>query len=181
MTYTSDQIIASNQASVQVLEDLTVQAFFGLEKLVELNLAASRAILGESFGHIKAVFGTKDLHEMLAVQAGLFQSLAEKSADFGQHVRVAAAATGAEFTKVFDTKLVDAQIALADLVDDFTKNAPTRAQTAAQAFKNAVNANQTAVVSARRSARKALEAAESTISSATKRAVNATTIVTKIR
>ncbi|HEY1227574.1 MAG TPA: phasin family protein, partial [Ramlibacter sp.] len=40
---TAEQILASQKASIETLFGLTTRAFEGVEKLVELNLTASKA------------------------------------------------------------------------------------------------------------------------------------------
>ena len=42
---TAEQLAASNKANVETLFGLTAKAFEGVEKLVELNLTASKAAL----------------------------------------------------------------------------------------------------------------------------------------
>ena len=55
MTLTQDQLLASHKANLETLFGLTSKAFEGMEKLVELNVAASRAALTEAATHTQAV------------------------------------------------------------------------------------------------------------------------------
>src|SRR3989344_5408874 len=89
MTLTAEQILASHKANIETLFGLTTKAFEGVEKLVELNVTASRAALSEAATHTQAVLGVKDAQELLALQAGLFQPLAEKTAAAGSETAVA--------------------------------------------------------------------------------------------
>ena len=91
MPFTTEQFIATHQANVEVLQGLSTRVFSGFEKLAELNLATSKAAVTESFGHLQAVMGAKDPQQLLALQTGLFQPLAEKSASYGRHVNTIAA------------------------------------------------------------------------------------------
>ena len=77
---TVEQIMAANKANVETLFGLTGKAFEGVEKLVELNLAASRALLAESASQAQTVLNAKDPQEALALQSGLLQPLSEKAA-----------------------------------------------------------------------------------------------------
>ena len=76
---TVDHIASSQKANLEAFYGLTHSAFAGFEKMVELNLTATKAALSESVGHAHAAMGVKDMQELLALQAGLFQPLAEKS------------------------------------------------------------------------------------------------------
>src|ERR1035437_9659600 len=98
MNATIEQFIATNKTNLQALEGFTTQAFAGVEKLVELNLATSKAVLGESFSHVQSVLGAKDAQELMALQAGLAKPLAEKSAAYAQHVQSIVADASADFT-----------------------------------------------------------------------------------
>lgn len=173
MTYTAEQLIATNQANVDALEGLTTHTFAGLEKLVELNLAASKAALAESFNYARASLGAKDAQQLLALQTGLFQPLAEKSVSYGNHVYSVAAETGAVFTKAFEAKVDEAKKAFAVAVENMTKNAPAGTESAVAAFKSAVNVSQNAIETAQGTAKKAVELAEANFTAVTKQAVSA--------
>jgi len=181
MTYTPEQLTATNQANVDALEGLTTQTFAGFEKLVELNLAASKAALAESFTHARAFLGAKDPQQLLALQAGLFQPLAEKSVAYGNHVYSVAAETGAVFTKTFEAKVDEAKKAFAVAVENMAKNAPAGTESAVAAFKSAVNASQNAIETAQGTAKKAVELAEANFTAAAKQAVSAATTASKKR
>ena len=55
MSLTPEQILASHKANLETLFGLTNKAFEGVEKLVELNVTASRAALAEAASHTQAV------------------------------------------------------------------------------------------------------------------------------
>src|SRR5659263_64524 len=104
MNTTAEQFIATNKANLQALEVLTAQAYAGFEKFVELNLAASKAALGESFSHVQSILGAKDAQELIALQSALLKPLAEKSAAYAQHVQTIVTGSGAEFIKAVEAK-----------------------------------------------------------------------------
>src|SRR5665647_2451199 len=83
---TTEQVLASQKANVETLLGLTSKAFEGVEKMVELNLAASKAALTETSEKAKALLSVKDAQELLALQSGLFQPLAEKTAAYSRHL-----------------------------------------------------------------------------------------------
>lgn len=166
MSYTPEQLIATNQSNFQALEVLATQSFAGFEKLVELNLATAKAVLREAFNHTSAALGAKDAQELLALQVGMLQPMTEKSAAYGQNLYTIATGTGAEFSKTIEAKCSEAQAALADAMEDFLKNAPAGTETAVAAFKSAVAASKSVIESAQSSARKAAEVVESNFSAA---------------
>ena len=172
MTYTAEQFIATNQANAPALKGLSITAFSGFENLVELNLSTSKAVMGESFSHIKAILGAKDIQDLLALQTGLFQAVSEKSAAYGQHIYSLATGTGVEFNKAFEIKLTEAQTAFNDAVENFAKNAPAGSEPALAAFKSAVTAGQSVIDSAKSSAKQVVELTESNLKAATHKAAS---------
>ena len=154
-----EQIIAISKAHLQALEGLTTHAHAGVEKLVELNLAASRESLGESFSNLQAVLGAKNAQELTALQSGLTKPVAEKSAAYLQHVQAIATGASSDFTKAWEANLAEAQKTLSDLIETLAKNVPAGAEPAVAAFKNAMNLGQNAVESTQTSAKKAVEGA----------------------
>jgi phasin family protein len=179
MNNTFEQFTSTSKANFQALEGLTSQTIAGVEELLELNLATSKAILGESFSHVQSVLTVKDVQELMALQSGLFQPLADKSAAYFQRVQTIAAGNGAEFTKAVEAKLADAQDKFGNLVENMTKNAPAGTETAVAAFKSAISAGQDAMETAQVSAKKAVEAAQSNFKAAAAQAVEAVTKATK--
>jgi phasin family protein len=163
MSYTAEQFTSANKATVEAWEGLASQAYGGLEKLVELNLAASKSALDESFGHLQAVLGAKDVQEVLALQTGLIKPLTQKSAAYGQQVYTLAAGTGGEFLKAFEAQAAQAKTSFSKAVDDLVKNAPAGTETAVAAFKSAVAAGQSVIETAQKSAKKAMEVAEANV------------------
>ena len=83
---TVEQVIASHKANIETLFGLTNKAFEGVEKIVELNLTASKAALSEAAGHTQSLLSVKDAQELLALQSSLLQPLAEKTAAYSRHL-----------------------------------------------------------------------------------------------
>lgn len=173
MKNTAEQFTATNKANLQALQGFTTQAFAGVEKLVELNMAASKAALNESFSHVQAVLGAKDAKELLALQAGLLKPMADKSAAYAQHVQTILTGSSAEFTKAMEAKTAEAQKAFGGVLDNLTKNAPAGSETAVAAFKSALTAGQNAIETAQAQAKKAVETAQANFTAAATQAADA--------
>ena len=150
MSLTPEQILAAHKANIETLFGLTNKAFEGVEKLVELNLTATRAALNEAASHTQAVLSVKDAQELLALQASLFQPLADKAASYSRHLYDIASGTGSEFGKAVEAKTAEAQKKFADLVDTAAKNAPAGSETAVAVMKSAVSAANTRLNRCRR-------------------------------
>lgn len=176
-----EQIAATNKANLNNLFGLTHQAFAGVEKLVELNLTAARAALSESADHAKAVLSVKDAQELLALQAGLLQPLAEKSAAYSRHIYDIASSTGADLSKAFEGKAAEGQQAFVSYIDAALKNAPAGSESAVAFFKQAMSAGNNAVESVQKVVKQAADIAETNFQTVTETAVKATKTASKKR
>ena len=173
MALNADQLIASQKASLETLFGLTTKAFEGVEKLVELNVTASKAALTEAAGTAKAVMGVKDAQELLSLQASLFQPLAEKTAAYSRHLYDIAQGTSAEFTKAFEAKAAETQATIVGMVDSASKNAPAGSETAVAMMKSAVAAANNAFESVQKAVKQASDVAEANFTAVSTQAVNA--------
>ena len=158
-----EQIAATNKANLDNLFGLSNKAFAGVEKMVELNLTASRAALAESAAHAQAVMGVKDAQEFIALQTSFVQPLAEKSAAYSRHIYDIAQGTGAEFTKGLEGKAAEGQHAVQSYIESALKNAPAGSESAVAMMKSAISASQTAIESVQKAVKQATEAAESNL------------------
>lgn len=157
---TVEQMIAAHKANLETLVGLTAKAFEGVEKMVELNLTASKAALAEAGEHAQSVLSAKDVQELMALQQSLFQPLAEKTAAYSRHLYDIASGTGAEFTKAFEGQAADAQKKFTNLVDSAAKNAPAGSDAAVAILKSSVAAANNALESVQKAVKQATEVAE---------------------
>lgn len=173
MSLTNEQLLAAHKANIEMLFGLTSKAFEGVEKLVELNLTASRAALSEAANNAQAAFAAKDAQELLALQAGLFQPLAEKAAAYSRNLYEIATGASAELTKVMEAQTAEAQKKFATLLETASQNAPAGSESAVNAMKNAVSAASTAFESVQKAVKQASDAAEANFSAAAESASDA--------
>ena len=181
MSFTPEQLMAAQKANVETLFGLTNKAFEGVEKLVELNVTASKAALTEAAGTSQDLLTVKDAQELLALQAALFQPLAEKTAAYSRHLYDIASGTGAEFSKAVEGQFADAQKKFLAVVDNAAKNAPAGSETAVAVFKSAVAAGNNALESVQKAVKQASDVAEANFNAVANTAVNATKTTAKKR
>ena len=178
---TVEQVVAAQKANIETLFGLTNKAFEGVEKIVELNMTASKAALSEVAGHTQTVLSVKDLQELIALQSGLLQPLAEKAAAYSRHLYDIASSTGAEFTKAVEGQASDAQSKFAALVDSAAKNAPAGSEAAVAILKSSVSAANNALESVQKAVKQATEVAEANFNAVATTATTATKAPAKKR
>ncbi|MBS3997559.1 MAG: phasin family protein [Hydrogenophaga sp.] len=178
---TAEQIVAAQKANIETLFGLTQKAFEGVEKLVELNVQATKAALSETANSTQALLSVKDAQELLTLQASLMQPLAEKTVAYSRHLYDIASGTTAEFSKAAEAQATDAQKKFMSVVDNAAKNAPAGSETAVAVMKSAVSAANNAMESVQKAVKQATEMAEANFNSVTTTAVNASKTASKKR
>jgi phasin family protein len=178
---TAEQVLAAQKANIETLFGLTTKAFEGVEKLIDLNVTASRAALMEASETAQAALTVKDAQELLALQAALFQPLAEKTAAYSRHLYDITSATGAEFTRNVESQFSDVQKKFLAVVDNAAKNAPAGSETAVAVFKSAVAAGNNALESVQKAVKQATDVAEANFNAVATTAVNSTKNATKAK
>lgn len=178
---TAEQIAAAHKANIETMFGLTQKAFEGVEKLVELNLEATKAAMAETANNAQAMMSVKDAQELLALQAGLMQPLADKTMAYSRHLYDIASATSADFSKAAEEQATDAQKKFMAVVDNAAKNAPAGSETAVAAMKSVVSAANTAMESVQKAVKQATEMAEANINTVTAQATSAAKAASKKR
>jgi len=178
---TAEQIVAAQKANIETLFGLTQKAFEGVEKLVELNVQATKAAMAEAANNTQAMMSVKDAQELLTLQASLMQPLAEKTVAYSRHLYDIASGTSAEFGKAAEAQTTDAQKKFMAIVDNAAKNAPAGSETAVAVMKSAVSAANNAMESVQKAVKQATEMAETNFNTVTSQAVTATKAAAKKR
>ena len=77
---TVDHIVAAQKAQIATVFELSSKALASVEKIVELNLQATKAALADSASSAQSLLNIKDVQELLALQTNVLQPLADKAA-----------------------------------------------------------------------------------------------------
>ena len=178
---TAEQMIAAQKANMETLFGLTEKAFAGVEKMVELNMAAAKAAIADTQSQAHAAMSVKDVQELMALQAGYLQPLSEQAVAFSRHVYEIASTTSKELGEAVEGKAAEAQKSVFGLVDSVSKNAPAGSETAVSMVKSAVAASQNAMESMQKAVKQATDMAEANFNAVTASAVTAAKTASKKR
>lgn len=159
-TMTVEQILAANKTAAAEVQALAATAFAGFEKLVALNMAATKSALFDTTADFTSAFSAKNPTDALAAQASLVKPLAEKTLAYGRSVYEIATETGAELSAAAEGKFAEAQKTVATGLETMAKNAPAGTESLVAVVKSAVAASQNALESAKASAKQAVATAE---------------------
>ena len=173
MTLTPEQIAAANKANLETLLNLTNKAFEGVEKLVELNMAVAKTAMNENVQNAKQALSVRDAQQLMAMQAGMVQPLAEKIMSYSRHLYNIANETQSTFTTVAESQLKKSNSNWNGLVEELSKNAPAGSDAAVQAIKQAMAAANNAYETTQKSIKQAVDLAQNNFNAAANTAVKA--------
>ncbi|MBB5393857.1 MULTISPECIES: TIGR01841 family phasin [unclassified Herbaspirillum] len=156
------------QAQLDLINTLTAKAFEGVEKIVELNLSATKASLEESAAAAKQLAAAKDPQELLALAAAQAQPGAEKAAAYGRHLAGIVSATQAEFTKAAEAQVAETSRKVGALIDEISKNAPPGSEQAISLLKATLSNANAGYEQLTKSTKQAVETLEANLSNAAK-------------
>ncbi len=167
---TPEQLAAAHKANIEMLFGLTRQAFEGVERLVELNLQATRAALRDAASETDALLSAKDAQELLQRQAALLQPMAEKALAYSRQLYEIAASTGSAFAQAAQNNLAESQHKVEAVVDNVARNAPAGSEAAVAAMRNAVQAAAVAMETVQKAMQQASELAHTNVEHLTQQA-----------
>lgn len=128
MTHTPDAFVAQNLAAVHSMKRLSLHFFSNMEKLAELNMAASKALMSGSFQHAHSLLDVRQPQQLLDLQMAMITPLAEKAANYGRHVFALVTDTSTELNKATEVRTSQVQKSLADALASLSPHAPETAK-----------------------------------------------------
>jgi phasin family protein len=179
MLSTPAQIVEFQKSQLDALFALSHTMFEATEKLVDLNLAASRALLEESAEKTQTLLGVKDAQELLAVGSSVAQPALDKVVSYNRNVYGIASGAGADVSKIFEMQIAQSNKQVAEIIELASKNTPTGAEPVMSMFKSALAAANTAYDSFNKATKQAVDMAESNFSAASAATVKAANDVVK--
>ncbi|MER1940180.1 MULTISPECIES: phasin family protein [unclassified Castellaniella] len=159
------QLLATQKAVIDNFLAVQGTFFSGFEKLVDLNLKATKAVLDDAAQKSQDAVELKDAQELLAFTSGLVRP--EQAVAYGKDVYEILASVQGELSKLAETQLADSQDRVSDAVEQFARNAPTGSEGAVALLKSSLATATNAYESATKAARQAASAAESNFTAAT--------------
>jgi phasin family protein len=166
MYATPEQFAAASKAGVENFFAAATSGFSTMERLMELNVATTKAMMSDAAENTRAVFEVKDAKELLALNASLAQPAVEKAVSYGRHVYGIVAETQLALRKAAEEQAASAQKEFAGLIDKSLKNAPAGSEAAVAAVKSAVTAATSAYDNASKIVKQSIDMFETNLANA---------------
>ncbi|WP_136417547.1 MULTISPECIES: phasin family protein [Oxalobacteraceae] len=167
---------ANFEAQLGLINALTSKAFEGVEKIIELNLNATRASLDEVSEAVKQTSAAKDTQDLFSSAAAQAQPNAEKAIDYSRQLAEISANMQAEFARAAEAQVV--QVAettrtLRNLVDEASKNTPPGSESTIAMMKTAIDNANSGYEQLAKNARLAVDTLRDSMSTATSQIIQA--------
>jgi phasin family protein len=170
MFTTPDQMVAMHKAALESFQAVAAKSFAGMEKLAELNLAATKSTMEESAETMKALFEVRDAKAFADFAAASAQPAADKMTAYAKHVYEITNDVGTEITRLVEKQLTEGNKQLHAAIDAMAKNAPAGSEGVVTFMKSAVSAANTAYDQVNKATKQVVELAEANMVAASKTA-----------
>lgn len=142
----NDQLSEATKAQIEsqiaLFNTLTATAVSSVEKMIELNLNATKSVMDNTAATMRQVLAVKDPQEAMSVSASQVQPAAERALAYGRHVSTLVSTTQAEFARTVEAQTDQYRQQISRLVDDLSKAAPAGSEQMMAMMKTALgNAN----------------------------------------
>lgn len=173
MATTITELVELQKGQLDAWSAVAQSLFAATEKLVNLNLAATKAAYTDVAEAGHSLLAVRDPQEYLALATGAAQPTLEKFVGYSRNAYGIASGANAELTKIAEAQLSEGNRKVSEFIDLAAKNAPTGSEPVLSIFKTAVAATNTAFDTATKAARQATDWAESNFSAAASATINA--------
>ncbi|HEY4071543.1 MAG TPA: phasin family protein [Herbaspirillum sp.] len=130
------------ETQMALINTLTSKAFEGVEKVIELNLSATKASMEEYAATAKQFGAVKDPQEFTTLATSQAQPSADKAVAYSRHLAGILTSTQSEFAKAAEAQIAENSRKVSLLIDEVSKNAPAGSENAIAMLKSVVgNAN----------------------------------------
>lgn len=167
-----DQVTAAAQkqitANFTMFQDLAAKAFAGFEKVVDLNISATKASFAELATIGQQLSGVKDPQEFTTLAAAQAQPSADKAVAYSRHLAGILTETQSEFTKAAEAQIAETSRKVTTLIDEVSKNAPPGSENAIAMLKSVVGNANAGYEQLAKSTKQAVETLETNLNTAAK-------------
>jgi phasin family protein len=178
---TSENLADLNKVNVAQASKLTAIALDNAEKLVKLNVNASRAILARSVESASAIAAVKDMQDLFALRSTFAESGVETATTYVRSLYEISAEAQAQFTALTEEAWSTYTKDLAGWVEKAGRSAPAGSEAAVNAFKSTFAASTAAFDQLQKATKQVVSIADASVRAASANALNATKAAGHVR
>jgi len=171
MLSTQEQFVAATKAhfdaQIQMITSLTSKAFEGVEKVIELNMAAVKSTMQELAESGKGLGAAKDPQEFIAAVSANLQPNTDKVLEYGRQLTEIANSLHPELTKAAEEQLTQTRQKLNEILAIAAKNAPAGSESAIEALQSMLSNADSSFDQLIKNTRQAVETLQSNVQEST--------------
>lgn len=167
-----EQLIAFNQANLELASRFAGIALEGAERILDLQLKAARSAFSDTLESAKAIAAAKDFQQLAALKDSLAQPSIEKATAYAKSVYDVAASTQAELGKLVEEQFASFNREIVAALDKMVKSAPGGSEIGIAALKSAIAAVNSAYENLAKAARQFAETTQANIDAVAKQAAS---------
>ena len=179
MYQTPEQLVAINKANLEVAMKFAGVAIQGAERILDLQMKATKTAFADSVENAKTIAAVKDLQQLAALKESLAQPSIEKATAYAKSVYDVATATQAEINKLVEEQVSEFNKQVVTTLDKMVKNAPAGSEVGIAALKSGITAVNAAYDNLSKVAKQFADVTQSNIEAVAKQSVNGAKKATK--
>lgn len=165
---TPEQLLNSVKQTQAAMVEMAARSIECMEKHLELNLKAAKANLADATEASSQLMNVKDATELYAVSQAISQPAVGKATSYSRTVYNINAEAAAEFAKLVESRIEEANKAMSSAVNDLTKNAPSGTEGMVAMMKSAFAASNSAFDAINKATKQVVEMVETNVEAAAK-------------
>jgi phasin family protein len=173
MFTTPEQVTEFNKASLETAMSLTKIAFDAAERMISLNLEASKETFADVAKTAQALSNVKNPQDLTSMRSKMVEPGAEKALDYSRNLYEIATETQKQLSAIFEEKTAEMNKSLASALDKATKSAPAGSDVLVAGMKAAMTASNAAMDNMTKAAKQMSTMAEANMKATTNAATSA--------
>ena len=169
-----EQLVALNKAGFETAVKFAGVALQGAERILDLQVKATKNAIAVSVENAKAIAGAKDLQQLAALKDSMTQPTIDKATAYAKNVYDVATATQAEFGKLIEEQIAEFNKQVVATLDKMVKTAPAGSEVGIAALKSGIAAVNSTYDNLSKVAKQFAEASHSNFEAVAKHATNGT-------
>ena len=167
-----EQLVAINKAGFETAVKFAGVALQSAERILDLQVKATKNAIADSVENAKAIAGVKDLQQLAALKDSLTQPTIEKATAYAKSVYDVATATQAEFGKLIEEQVAEFNKQVVATLDRMVKTAPAGSEVGIAALKSGIAAVNSTYDNMSKVAKQFAEVSQSNFEAVAKHAAN---------
>jgi phasin family protein len=162
-----EQIAAAQQANTEVLMAMMRTGFEGLQRIADLNMAATRELFDATINNANSLMAAKDINEAARINQSLTKPGVERMVDYSRRLYDLMAQMQKEMTGIVESQYSQFAKTAAGAIDKTKANAPVGGDVFAAAMKSMLDATNKVFDQMSAAAKQMSEVTEANVQAAT--------------